>query len=36
LFRQAGVRLVEHYDSGECFENADKVVGQFLDLLKKT
>jgi hypothetical protein len=33
LFKAHGIRLVEHYDTGECLENADGVVKPFLYLL---
>ena len=35
LFRTYGVRVVEHFDSGECFENAKGVVERFLEILRK-
>jgi hypothetical protein len=34
FWAHGGVRLVQHYDSGECFENAGGVVKQFLTLLE--
>ena len=36
LFKEHGVRIVEHFDSTECFEKADSVVERFLRLLEKT
>jgi hypothetical protein len=33
FFRLHGIPVVEHYDAAECFENADKVVQQFLFLV---
>ncbi len=35
LFRDHGIRVVEHFDASECFENADSVVARFLDILNK-
>jgi hypothetical protein len=35
LFKQHGILLVEHFDAGECWENADGVVKKFLELLRK-
>lgn len=34
LFKEQGVRVVEHFDATECWDDADRVVGRFLDLLK--
>ncbi|MBM4046637.1 MAG: hypothetical protein FJ279_16120 [Planctomycetes bacterium] len=36
LFREHGVRSVEHFDATECYEKPDEVVGRFLRLLEKT
>ena len=36
LFRDHGVRLVEHFDATRCYQDADAVVAQFLRLLEKT
>jgi hypothetical protein len=36
LFKSHGVRVVEHFDASECFENASGVVTRFLDILKKS
>jgi hypothetical protein len=33
LFKAHGIRLVEHFDAGDCLENADGVVKRFLYLL---
>jgi hypothetical protein len=33
LFKAHGIRLVEHFDAGNCLENADGVVKRFLSLL---
>ena len=33
LFREHGVRLVEHFDATECYENPAEVVARFLKLL---
>jgi hypothetical protein len=33
LFKAHGIRLVEHFDAGDCLENADGVVRRFLYLL---
>jgi hypothetical protein len=33
LFRAHGIRLVEHFDAGDCLEDADGVVKRFLYLL---
>jgi len=35
LFLAHGIKLVQHFDAGECFENADGVVKKFLYLLDK-
>jgi len=35
LFREHGVRVVEHFDATECYEKADEVVARFLRLLEK-
>lgn len=34
FFRSYGVRLVEHFDATDCFEDADSVVARFLKLLE--
>jgi hypothetical protein len=34
LFKAHGIKLVEHFDAGECFENAETVVKRFLYLLR--
>jgi hypothetical protein len=34
LFREQGVRLVEHFDATECYKNPDGIVGRFLNLLR--
>ena len=34
LFQAHGILLVQHFDAGECFENADGVVDKFLYLLR--
>jgi hypothetical protein len=33
LFKAYGIRVIEHFDAAECWENADGVVEQFLRLL---
>lgn len=33
LFKNAGIRLVEHYDATECYDAPHKVVDSFLSLL---
>ncbi|MEQ8787425.1 MAG: hypothetical protein RIC55_14070 [Pirellulaceae bacterium] len=33
LFRAHGIKVVEHFDAAECFENAERVVKQFLHIL---
>jgi hypothetical protein len=35
LFLAHGVKLVQHFDAGECFENAEGVVKKFLYLLER-
>jgi hypothetical protein len=35
LFRSHGILLVEHFDAGECWDDAEKVVQKFLSLLRK-
>jgi hypothetical protein len=35
LFKAHGIRMVEHFDAGDCWENADGVVKQFLYLLRE-
>jgi uracil-DNA glycosylase family 4 len=34
LFKEHGIRLVEHFDASECFQNPDEVVRRFLALLE--
>jgi hypothetical protein len=36
LFKAHGIRLVEHYDAAQCFEQADAVVTSFLTLLNRS
>jgi hypothetical protein len=36
LFRRHSIRVVEHFDSAECFENPDVVVQKFLDILQRS
>ncbi len=33
LFKTHGIRVVEHFDAGECYGNPDAVVAKFLQLL---
>jgi hypothetical protein len=33
LFKLHGIRVVEHFDDAECFENAKQVVAKFLRIL---
>jgi hypothetical protein len=35
LFKYHGIPVVEHFDAAECFENAEKVVRQFLAILSQ-
>jgi hypothetical protein len=35
LFQQHGIRLVQHYDSTDCYVTPDKVVAEFLALLAR-
>jgi hypothetical protein len=35
LFHNHGVRLIQHYDSTDCYTTPKKVVGEFLRLLEK-
>jgi hypothetical protein len=35
LFQAHGVKTVQHFDAGECWEDPDKVVKKFLFLLDK-
>jgi hypothetical protein len=35
-FREFGVRLVEHFDATECYQDPDEVVKQFLKLLERS
>ena len=34
LFKLHGIRVVEHFDDAECFENARRVVAKFLRILE--
>ena len=34
-FLAHGIRVVQHYDSSECYQQSDKVVENFLNLLRK-
>jgi hypothetical protein len=36
LFKAHGIRVVEHFDAHECFENAKGVVKKFVDILKQS
>ena len=36
LFKGHGIHVVEHFDSGECFEHPEDVVRSFLDLLRRS
>ena len=36
LFRGHGIKLVEHFDATECYQQPDAVVAKFLELLAKT
>jgi very-short-patch-repair endonuclease len=36
LFKAHGIRVVEHFDASECFENAPKVVEKFLEILRRS
>lgn len=36
LFKAHGIRVVEHFDASECFENATTVVARFLDILARS
>jgi hypothetical protein len=36
LFKSHGIRVVEHFDASECFENAKGVVDRFLDILRQS
>ena len=36
LFRLHGIRIVEHFDASECFNNPDQVVAKFLEPLRKS
>lgn len=33
LFKEHGLKFIEHFDSTECFNNPDKVVKEFLRML---
>jgi hypothetical protein len=35
LFKAHGISVIEHFDQGECWENAEGVVKKFLYLLRK-
>ena len=34
LFRSHGIQVVEHFDATECYKDPDRVVRDFLKLLK--
>jgi len=36
LFKSHGIRVIEHFDSGECFNSPDDVARRFLDLLRRS
>ncbi len=36
LFQAHGIKLVQHFDAGECFENAGGIVKKFLFLLERS
>jgi hypothetical protein len=36
LFKVHGIRVIEHFDAGECFTAAEDVVRRFLDLLRRS
>jgi hypothetical protein len=36
LYKSHGIRVVEHFDASECFENAKGVVDRFLDILRRS
>ena len=36
LFRNYGVRVVEHYDATKCFRDPDAIVAEFLGLVDRT
>lgn len=35
IFKAHGIRVVEHFDSGECFDNPEGVVRSFLEILRR-
>jgi hypothetical protein len=35
LFQAHGILIAEHFDAGECFENAEGVVSKFLSILEQ-
>ncbi|HEU5378133.1 MAG TPA: hypothetical protein VFV38_22140 [Ktedonobacteraceae bacterium] len=36
LFKQHGIRVVEHYDANRCYEHPEEVVQNFLEILKQS
>ncbi len=36
LFKQHGIRTVDHFDATECYEAPQAVVRKFLDILKQS
>src|SRR5262249_6680421 len=36
LFHAHGIKIIQHFDAGECYENADAVVKKFLFLLDQS
>lgn len=36
LFKQHGIRVVEHYDANRCYDTPDEVVAEFLRLLTQS
>ena len=36
LFRLYGIRVVEHFDAAQCYNAADRVVNEFLELLRRS
>ncbi len=36
LFKAHGIRIVEHFDASDCYEDPDGVVTRFLELLKRS
>ena len=35
LFKNHDIKVIEHYDADKCFENADRVVNDFLNILDR-